>query len=351
MNRRQFLRSAAGVFVAASLGAASLYRYLTRSSSEETGAAAGPAGSPSPSPAPASPTPTPTPQGPGKLVASLWLLSDLHITTYDPSTSDKLKKALADTQKPETPADAIVLGGDLTDYGMESDYRQLRTVLNGFKLPPVYANMGNHDYYDIWINSAGAFATETKPNGKTDAQSRERFMSFLKLEKPYSQFDANGIPVFLLSQEAYQQEKPEVGEGAWYSDAQLAWLKDGLARAPKGGPIVVMIHQPLPPVGSDGATHRVIRANELRDILAPYPNVFVFSGHTHRDFNSENHYQQHATFHWFTNSTVGRLRTTGLSQGMYIQLYEREIHVRGREFGDGTWIASADWTIPYTAGG
>lgn len=347
MNRRQFLRSAAGVFVAATIGAASLFRYLTRSADEESFAAAGAPSEPSPTPsASPTPSPTPTPAGPGKLVASLWLLSDLHITAYDPSTSDKLKKALADTAHPDTPADAIVFGGDLTDYGMEADYRQLRTVLNGFKLPPVYANMGNHDYYDIWINKDGGFSTETKPNGKTDAGSRQRFQTFMKMDRPYGKFDANGVPVFLLSQEAYQQEMPEVGEGAWYSDAQLAWLKKELAEAPKGGPLLIMIHQPLPPVGSDGATHRVIRANELRAILAPYPNVFVFSGHTHRDFNTDNHYEKHGTFDWFTNSTVGRLRTAGASQGMYIQLYEREIRVRGREFGSASWSDKADWTLP-----
>ncbi|MGE6228678.1 metallophosphoesterase family protein [Paenibacillus chitinolyticus] len=339
MNRRQFLRSLAGAIAAASLGAAAFYTFFTRGASKELGS-----GLKSASPGPSG-TPAPVPAGPGKLLASFWLLSDLHVTPYDSGTSDKLKKALADLVKPEHPGDALILGGDLTEYGSDNDYKRLKDVLSGFKLPPLCANMGNHDYYDIWIDGKGSFATETKPNGKTDAQSRQRFQAFMKTERPYGKFEAGKIPVFLLSQEAYVQEKPEVGEGAWYSDTQLDWLKAELTKLEKHLPVLVMIHQPLPQEGSDGGTHRVIRANELRAILAPYPNVFVFSGHTHRDFTA-NHYTRHATFHWFSNSTVGRSRSKVLSQGMYIQVYEHEVRVRGREFSNASWIGAADWTVP-----
>lgn len=290
----------------------------------------------------------------GLPLLSFFLLSDLHVTPDDGTTVTKLKLALDDISSFESKVEAIVLGGDLTDFGRDRDYAELRRIFGRYKLPPLYANMGNHDYYDIWLNKEGQFAQDTVPNGKTDAQSRERFQRFFGLDKPYSDVWINGVHIILLSQEAYVQERPEVGEGAWYSDAQLNWLKETLKPHSDGRPALIMIHQPLPPAGANGGSHRVIRNVEFREILKPYPNVFVFSGHTHRDLREDGHYSREP-FHWFVNASVGRTRVpNGLQeapvQGMYIQVYENEISVRGREFSNRTWIAKADWTIPLKAG-
>lgn len=110
---------------------------------------------------------------------SFFLLSDLHISVGESSMTDKLLLALKDITDFESKVDTIVLGGDLTDFGRESDYRLLRRTMDQYSLPPVYGNMGNHDYYDVWLDKNGGFSTETAPNGKTDAMSRQRFMSFI----------------------------------------------------------------------------------------------------------------------------------------------------------------------------
>lgn len=282
---------------------------------------------------------------------SFFLLSDLHISVSESSMSDKLKWALDDLARFESKVEAIVLGGDLTDFGRESDYRLLKSIMDGYKLPPVYGNMGNHDYYDIWLTDKGEFSTETMPNGKTDEASRKRFQKFIGYkDKTYDDVWINGVHLIMVSQEAYVQERPEVGEGAWYSDEQLAWLKEKMTAHEDGKPAFVFIHQPLPEPGSDGRTHQLIRAKEFRAILAPYKNVFVFSGHTHRDFRGSSHYTTGNTFHWFNNSSVGRCRgladSSSKAQGMYVQVYKDKVHIRGREFSDRSWIADASWEIP-----
>ncbi|TMV46417.1 phosphohydrolase [Paenibacillus mesophilus] len=279
---------------------------------------------------------------------SLFVLSDLHVSIYDESTPRKLNHALDQIVHLGSPVDAVLLGGDLTDYGMEAECKTLETILAGYKLPPVYANMGNHDYYDVWIHNGG-FSRDTLPNGKTDAQSRARFMKMFNYTKPYKDVAINGCRVILMSQEAYMQEKPEVGEGAWYSDEQLAWLKAKLAETTGAKPTIIIIHQPLPPEGQDGGSHRVVRAKEFRDILKPYRNVFVISGHTHQDFDNGTPHYTKETFHWFTNASVGRTRNQGpteRSQGMYVQVYEDRVVVRGREFSTKQWLDSAHWTVP-----
>jgi predicted phosphodiesterase len=280
---------------------------------------------------------------------SFFVLSDLHVSIYDESTPRKLKMALEDITQYESKIDAILLGGDLTDYGMESEYQSLEKILNSYKLPPIYGNMGNHDYYNVWIDSKGGFNREAFPNGKTDAQSRARFQKLMGIDKPYSAVEVNGYSIILLSQEAYIQEMPEVGEGAWYSDEQLNWLKTKLQEAPEGKPIFILIHQPLPPAGQDGGSHRLIRANAFRDILKPYKNVFVISGHTHQDFeNGSSHYSKEQ-FHWFINASVGRTRTRNgqeKAQGLLVQAYEDRVVLRGREFTKKSYIEAADWTVP-----
>lgn len=284
------------------------------------------------------------------LLLSFFLLSDVHLSNGISTQTAKLRSALQDISNFESPVDTIVFGGDVTE-GREQDYKLLRMILKGYELPPLYANMGNHDYYDIWINDKHEWASETMPNGKSDAMSRERFMKFFGYkDKPYHDVWINGVHLIMMSQEAYREERPEVGEGAWYSDEQLAWLETIMKAHADGKPAFVFIHQPLPAPDVDvGGSHRVIQAKEFRDILKPYQNVFVLSGHSHRNFATENHYHTENSFHWFNNASVGKTRDADnpdVAQGMYVQIYKNEVVVRGREFSDRTWIESAKYTVP-----
>jgi 3',5'-cyclic-AMP phosphodiesterase len=285
--------------------------------------------------------------------ASFFILSDLHIARGTSTPSTHLKQALADIESFGKQAQAIILTGDITDSATVAEYAELQRILSSYKLPPVYASMGNHDYYSVWINEKGAWSQGTFPNGKTDAGSRQTFMSVFDLEKPYSDVWLNGTHIILLSQETYIQEQPKVGEGAWYSDEQLEWLRSHLAKSPKGKPVFVMIHQELPPNGMDGGSHTLIRARQFRDILRPYPNVFVVSGHTHQDFKGSTQHYIQETFHWFKNSSAGQVLNEtdqpvreSAAQGLYVQVYKDKVILRGREFSSQTWIDEAQWTVP-----
>jgi Icc protein len=285
-------------------------------------------------------------------LVSFFLLSDLHVSVGQQTMTDKLHMALKDITNWDTKLDAVILGGDLTDLGSLPDYLLLKKILDQYQLPQLYANMGNHDYYDIWLTGKGEFSTETMPNGKTDAMSRERFQTFMAYgDRPYTDAWINGVHLIMVSQDTYVQENSDVGEGAWYSDEQLNWLRETMKSHADGKPAMVFIHQPLPEPGSDGRSHQLIRAKAFREILKPYHNVFVLSGHTHRNFVGENHYNWENSFHWFNNASVGRTRSisTGqlptAAQGMYVQVYPHQVIVRGREFSDRTWIEGASWTI------
>jgi 3',5'-cyclic AMP phosphodiesterase CpdA len=294
-----------------------------------------------------------TAAGTGPLM-SMFVISDIHISMDDPQTSRKFKQALEDMKAFDMPIEALMMTGDLTDTGTERDYKELTRLMSGYRLPPVGANMGNHDYYTVWLNKNNGWDKNTFPNGKTDALSREQFLKLMNYKKTYNEMTVKGYTVLLLSQEAYVQEKPEVGEGAWYSDEQMNWFKSRIAEAAKEGkPVFVMTHQPLAPIGSDGGTHQLIRSKQFREILKPYKNVFVLCGHRHQDFtNGTNHYVRE-TFHYFHNSSVTRPLSRNFqqeakdhAQGMYIQVYADKVVLRGREFSTRKFIDEANWTIP-----
>jgi Icc protein len=290
------------------------------------------------------------------LLFSMFLLSDVHISIIDNSTTLKLQQALTDISKFNNKLNTIVLGGDLTDFGRDAEYKRLRSILDGYPLPPIHANMGNHEFYDIWINSSGGFSQDTMPNHKTDNMSRNRFEKFIaNKDKPYYDVWMQNVHLIMVSQESYVQEKPNVGEGAWYSDKQLEWLQEKIKEHKAGQIALVFIHQPLPGQGINGGSNFLIRAKEFRKILKPYKNVFVFSGHDHRNFNEDGHYTKE-TFHWISNASVGRNLPVGAAydsleynesaQGCYIQVFADKVVIRGREFTTRSWIDKAYWTFP-----
>ncbi|MFD0698534.1 metallophosphoesterase family protein [Paenibacillus sp. GCM10027628] len=288
-----------------------------------------------------------------EVLMSMYIFSDLHISR-DPQTPRKMKQALDDLTSRENPVDALIITGDLTDTGTVSDYSLLSSILGKYKLPPIGANMGNHEYYTIWIDAHGNWKKSAMPNGKTNEISRQLFLDFMKYKKPYNEMTIQGYTVLLLSQETYVLEHPEVGEGAWYSDEQMDWLEKRLSVVSKGGkPVFVMIHQPLPPVGEDGGSHFLIRAKRFRKILEPYSNVFVFCGHRHQDFTNGTEHYVKETFHLFHNSSVTRPLDRNYNeiwkdhaQGIYLQVYRDKVVVRGREFSKKSFIREAEWTIP-----
>ena len=66
----------------------------------------------------------------------------------------------------------------------------------------------------------------------------------------------------------------------------------------------------------------------------------------------EHYVKDSAGFHYFHNSSVGRVLNRSYqnaakerSQGLYVQVYSDRVTLRGREFSDRTWIKEADWTV------
>jgi Icc-related predicted phosphoesterase len=73
-------------------------------------------------------------------VVRIGAVADLHCTKTSQGQLQPLLARMADA------ADILLLGGDLTDFGLPEEAQILARELNAVKVPPVVAVMGNHDY-------------------------------------------------------------------------------------------------------------------------------------------------------------------------------------------------------------
>jgi hypothetical protein len=87
-------------------------------------------------------------------------------------------------------------------------------------------------------------------------------------------FDHKGVHFIALDN--VSRARPEVGP------AQLAWLKQDLARFPPTAPIVLFTHRPLFDLKPEWEWF-TRDGDEVMRLLAPYQNVTVLYGHIHRE--------------------------------------------------------------------
>ena len=162
---------------------------------------------------------------------------------------------------PQQP-DAIVLTGDLTDFGRAQEYDHLRQLLAPLSHLPLYVMPGNHD---------------------DRAQLRRSFADHAYLqgqgaEPIHYSVTVGGMQLIALDSSVAGQPHGELDDG------QLEWLQQELAlHAHK--PVVVALHHPPfeTLIGHMDAIGLRKGRIELELLLAQYPNVQrVICGHIHR---------------------------------------------------------------------
>jgi 3',5'-cyclic AMP phosphodiesterase CpdA len=159
---------------------------------------------------------------------------------------------------PQRP-DAMVITGDLVDFGRPEEYAHLRKLLSPLSMP-YYLLPGNHDERSAL---RAAFPDH----------------AYLRQWLPYVQYAIEQWPVRIV---AIDTVIPGEGGGR-LDDERLRWLDRTLAREPKKPTIVVMHHPPFPTlighmdkIGLDGA-------DALAAVIARHAQVErVLCGHLHR---------------------------------------------------------------------
>lgn len=262
------------------------------------------------------------------------VLGDVH------ENIDNFEEAIEDMQRINPRMDALVLNGDTVDQGIEKQYNSVKKIIENNKdlLPQtIIKNIGNHEFFNY----------DAEVNRPEDVKAFiNRYLEFAGEEKVYHDTWLNGYHFISLGSEDGNSETLNSVK-AYISKEQQTWLKETLAeKYEKGKPIFVFLHQHLNTnpnsgwVGSD-------QGDEIRDILAGYPEVILFTSHTHRplDETSVNTADQvfttvHTGAVHYTlapDGNGGRNRESYV-RGVYIEVNGNNVVIKGRDMSKQSWL-------------
>ncbi len=270
-------------------------------------------------------------------------LSDIHISTA--VREAHYRAMLKDVAENSPNSVGIFVAGDNVDSGPNDSWWkklwELYDKVDG--LPDMYLAIGNHEFTGY----------------QSYEPALEQFLEYLRLPEevdkpedvPYYDVWINDYHFIVLGNTVY-----EPGVRATIGDKQYDWLEEKLAEDADGRPVFLFMHQGMKnTVSGTAESEKWWGINDdarLRELLAEYPNVFFFTGHTHATMDSPNSmYGGGDSAALFNTGSVGDLWIPSTdtvlegSQGLYVQVYADKVLVRGRDFVTGQWVASAQFVV------
>ncbi len=272
------------------------------------------------------------------------VLSDIHINSTSSHTyNQNFKAALQDIVSVAPSTEAIFINGDIADRGSEAEYEEYNKMVDEYSSDiPVYCSIGNHDFR----------------GGKNDAGQIEMFLNATgSKDKVYYDMYIGDVHYIMLGSE----RNADGSSRAYLSNEQLSWLSKTLAQdRGKDTPVFVFLHQGIKDTvagtrESEIAVqnwHGIQQEAKFKKILSDYPQVVLFSGHSHWTLQSPN------SMTLVGESSVTALNTASVaylwddrnahingSQGYFVEMYEDMVIFRGRNFEDGVWIPEAQFVL------
>ena len=203
------------------------------------------------------------------------VVSDIHVTT--PKSCAMFEKALRQFKR--RGVDAVMVPGDLTDWGLRANLRYVKEtwdrVFGGTDVVPLFCT-GNHDY-EGW--AYGDMTMEMHANGYSEADRMNRDLP-AAWEEVFGEKFAN---VRCRTVKGFDFVSREYGSR---DGAELkAWLAANRSRLSGGKPFFFFQHLPIKgtTVDSMGWADNGV----TKPILREFPNCVAFTGHTHRPFIDE----------------------------------------------------------------
>jgi len=282
------------------------------------------------------------PADPNALKLNFSVLADTHIESFTMFRFQYLRSAMKDIARASVKSDALVLVGDNTMNGQFTEYMMLYGILAAHnRSRNTLVAMGNHDINPSVYEFGAALARHNMfYNGYTGAKN----------EKPYYAREINGYAFLVLGSE------DKAGTGEVISPAQIQWLDETLADATRGGkPAFVFNHQPFNdkthfpddwPNRPDGHYWYNLdgigeASDAVFDVLKKYGHVVYFYGHVHAPLKAcETEGVTLVNVYPFTAFTGGN--------GMYVEVYQDRVLLRGREYAFGQWNDDYVYTVDLT---
>lgn len=221
---------------------------------------------------------------------SFAVMSDTHVGSRNDTNSNYLKAALQDIKQIEPMINTVLIAGDLTQNGTKAEYSNFSNLMKAEWLDDganLVAVQGNHDVR--WLcGSVNNGPTASSSVCGVDDNFITRYLPFKNeyldtnedsdtKNKLYYDTWIEGYHFVSLNTEL------DLKDQSYISDEQLAWLDQTLAEnAESGKPIFLTHHQPLNDTHARSTYWSIGEQNDkLKNILAKYPQVILFSGHIH----------------------------------------------------------------------
>ena len=279
------------------------------------------------------------------------IISDIHIDSRLPVGKIMLALGLEDMKRNATANDAVVVSGDLTNYGdkasVETFYEIFRKVNpdGEWIIAPGNHDIGHnedysHDEVRQWLIDY---------NNQYTADDNENI---------YFSKQVKGYTFIVLC-----DQSEDNWDGCDIYDDQIAFLDKELAKATADGkPVFVICHWPLPYTNGQHVIYEDsgldgIYAKNLRETLEKYKNVFFISGHIHKGISGEIFqevfgFSSVETFNgvnYVNLPSYGIVNRYGIpwnGTGMQMEVYENEVVFRPRRYLYSKWYALIEYRVP-----
>ncbi len=263
-------------------------------------------------------------------------IADTHLPNRE-SASANLMNVFVDAEKSGAEYDALLMAGDIADYGFKSEYNRFFSVLDSQKvISNLLLTIGNHDARAIF-----------KRNSKIVMDKVEEYLGIKTNGKTYYSYDIKGYTFIVLCTEKRVLEKASL------TKEQINFLDRELERATKDGkPAFVMCHQAfknthgLPEVWKTGDMGN--ESDEVRAVMEKYKNVFFINGHLHGGIfektfevlNEENNVYSLSVPGYRKENNFG---ITDCGTGYYGEVYDDRVVFTARKFISGEYV-EGDYT-------
>ncbi|MBE6730611.1 MAG: hypothetical protein E7564_02855 [Ruminococcaceae bacterium] len=276
------------------------------------------------------------------LLLSAALVADLHADgdRYR-DRNNKLRYAFASISNAKRKLDALILAGDITNSGHISEYSHVKRFMKKYlNVMSIIPQLGNHDARSCSIYPYFDEATELFDD----------FCKFCKQEKEkdknYYYTVVNNCYVIMLATDKLPDD------GAFISCEQLEWFENVLTEAEKSQkPIIVVNHQP-PLLRNKAKEVFLYDAGErVEEVMLKHSNsdtpIIYISGHMHR--MGENTYEKVENIHYINLPALqyGPNEKEEGAYGFLLEIYNKFIVLRARDFEKNKWIDEYLYEIPW----
>ena len=297
----------------------------------------------------------------------LGVISDIHVTT--PESDVKFRRALAYFRR--RGADAVVVAGDLADWGLRSSLGFVKAAwdaeMAGSGIVPLFIT-GNHDFEGWWY---GDMTLDMHVQG----YSEDEALSRLGMKKCWEEvFGEPYAEIRHRKVKGFDFVSAEWSEAKGGNDAQgMEWFKAHRGELASDRPVFFMRHEPLPGTVSSAAGRG--GTMQLTEFLKTMPNIVSLTGHTHWTLNDERSIWQGGgltaiSIPSMSYTTIPRGYENGsgprkpdcrlsmsrlpsrddleAAQGFFVTIRPGAMEVERRDFEDGE-EAAPPWVVPMSA--